>query len=540
MSFETSIGKYAALKVTDLYLKVDSLDKKIPLDHVNISMQVNGACTCTCVPCIGRDKLNGKTVNPNFIDLITPSSVCSIYLKVKKGNESCKNDGLIFRGRMLGSDLTVNNHPLGSSAGIKIVLRHIAEADLMGVSIAQRSYYRNGAEWEPFRIDMSKTSYSEDSAFLTDSLEQKKIAVYLKELCEALVKWYMNGDSEVKVNSILKAVPCVVKKSISDILIKSTGENMPGSVQEAFVRAVKTAFQGALSSKATLMAILSSLASFGMLSLVPTRKSLVIAPTLAVSRWTLKTGFFLPRMWISGIYNPYTPGRFPIERVALNRSFSCFYDKADIRDISISGLFSYGQRYTYPEDIEGSVMLVDPPPILSGVVNCCNVLGEMENPPKPLDAGGNDKTDINSAGGKPVEVKKDDYPELVKSATKLMWSSIAFSHHSATLSVIPHWIFNESYSEDVHEDYDPSSMWSALNKNVFFKMPYSSEGYGDTANDVAYVGYVKGMTLDVSVATANVAVNMNVTNVRTALDDQKFALPEESNPLYDDTTAEPV
>jgi hypothetical protein len=461
-------------------------------------------------------------------------------MRVKKSGSVGTAEPLLFQGRIIGSDLRVNNNPINSSAGISISLRHLPEADLMGVSIGQRSYYKAGAEMKIFHVNPKVSSYSIDTNFINDSLLSKKIAVYLKDLCIALVDWYMGDNKSVDIPAILKAIPCVVKPDVARLIEQATGENSPQNIAQAYSRAVKATFDGAVASKATLMSILSSLASFGMLSLVPLLRSIVITPTLDITKWTKGTGIYLDRRWIQGISNPSTPLRFPIERVSLNRKFASLYGSQDVKLWSPSKLFSQNTRYAYPETGEGSVLLVDPPPILTGLINCCAHVRSEGTTPKPVDKGGTKDTDQNSVGSKPLEVNDVVFSDLARTATRLMWSKLAYAHHSSNISVIPHWIFGDTYSADTHASYDKSSVWAAINKNICFKMPFTSVGYGDSDHDITYVGYVKGVSMDISVEHSSVTTNLNVTNVRTAYEDQQFALPLDANPLYDNTTANPV
>ena len=539
MSFETYIGKNAAFKVTNLYMKTKGAGT-VPLSHVAIQMQVNGPNTCVVEPCFGRDGLNNKTVNPSFLEKLTPGDTCSVFMTVKKSGSIGAAEPLLFQGRVIGSELRVNNNPLGSSAGISISLRHLPESDLMGVSIGQRSYYKAGAEMKIFRIDKKISTHSIDTNFINNSLLEKKVAVYLKDLCTALVDWYMGDNKSIDISAILKAIPCVVKPEVARLIEQATGENSPQNIAQAFSKAVKTTFDGAIASKATLMSVLSTLSTFGMLSLVPLLKSIVITPTLEISQWTKDTGIYLDRKWIQGISNPSTPLRFPVERVSLNRKFAALYGSQDVRLWSPSKLFSQNTRYAYPETGEGSVLLVDPPPILTGLVNCCAHVRSEGTTPKPIDKGGSKDTNQNSVGSKPLEVNDVVFSDLARRATRLMWSKLAYVHHSSNISVIPHWVFGDSYSSDIHATYDKYSVWSAINKNIKFKMPFTSVGYGDSDHDITYVGYVKGMSMDISVEHASVATTLNVTNVRTAYEDQQFALPIDANPLYDNTTANPV
>lgn len=539
MSFETYIGKNAAFKVTDLYLQVTGIGK-IPVSRFQMSMQVNGPNTCVIMPCIGRDRLNRKTVNPNIIEKISPKDVCSLYMNVKTSGSVSGRESLIFQGRLTASDLAISNNPLGSKAGINLSLRHLPEADLMGVSIAQRSYYVSDADYKIFRINKQYNGVTDDTAFRTPELMSGQFAVYLKQLCDALVKWYMNNNGEVDIQSILRAVPCYVSPEILKQMKNTVNSGSNASVPEGFAKTVKFAFDGAVASKATLMSILASLSSFAMLSLVPTLRTLIITPTMEIARWTKDTGIYLSRKWIQGVDNPSNPLRFPIERVSLNRKFVQAWLGQDIEIAQPSHLFNQQAYYSYPETGVGSVLLVDPPPILSGVINTCSHTRSILDIPKPLDKGGSSNTNVNSAGGVPMIVDHNFLTDVAKRTARLMWSKLAYAHHSSSISVIPHWIFSDSYAKDIHATYDKNSIWSVINKNIKFKMPFTSTGYGDSDNDIAYVGYVKGMSMEASVEDAHIGCTLNVTNVRTAYEDQQFALPLDANPLYDNTTANPV
>jgi hypothetical protein len=461
-------------------------------------------------------------------------------MRVKNNGQNSWGQALIFKGRLVSSNLELANNPLGSSAGITLTLRHLPEADLMGVSICQRSYYDYNAERAIFRLDNNLPGTGMSTAFLTQELKDGKFAVYLKQLAAALVKWYMNNSTEVDINAIIKAVPCTVRQSILTNALMTRGKAL-SLVPEGFVQSVKLAFEGATAAKATLMSVLSSLSSYALLSLVPNLRSIVITPSMEVSKWTKDTGIYLDRKWIQGVSNPSSPLRFPIERVTLNRKFIMSWSGADISDTSESKLFSNGEYYTYPETNEGSVLIVDPPPILAGVICCTSQTKTKGQLPTPLDKGGTKDRNVNSLGSKPLNINPRGVYDIARQTAILMWSKYAYAHHSAVISVLPHWIFNSDvYTNDTHAKYDIGSVWSAINKTIKFKMPYTSVGYGQSDNDIAYVGYVKGMSMSASVEEAQINCTLNVTNVRTAYEDQQFALPLDANPLYDNTTANPV
>lgn len=539
MSFETFIGKEAAFKVTDLFLQIGDVGS-IPVSSFNISMQVNGPNVCNVIPCFGQDRLNRRTVNPNFIERISPKDDCSLYMRVKNNGKNSWGQSLIFKGRLISSNLELSNSPLGSNAGITLTLRHASEADLMGVSICQRSYYDYDAEFNIFKIDNNINGLGMSTAFKTQELEDGKFAVYLKQLATALVRWYMNNNGEVDVNAILKAVPCTIRETLLTNALMTRGKATT-LIPEGFMNSVKLAFEGATASKATLMSVISSLSSYALLSLVPTLRALVISPSMEVAKWTRSTGIYLDRKWIQGVSNPSNPLRFPIERVTLNRKFIMTWSGADIQDTSPSKLFSNGEYYTYPETGEGSVLIVDPPPILSGVICCTSQTKTKGQLPTPIDKGGAKKKDVNSLGSEPLNINPRGVYDIARQTAILMWSKLAYAHHSAVISVLPHWVFNSDvYTNDTHAKYDIGSVWSAINKTIMFKMPYTSVGYGQSDNDIAYVGYVKGMSMSASVETAQLGCTLNVTNVRTAYEDQQFALPIDANPLYDNTTANPV
>jgi GTP:adenosylcobinamide-phosphate guanylyltransferase len=70
-------------------------------------------------------------------------------------------------------------------------------------------------------------------------------------------------------------------------------------------------------------------------------------------------------------------------------------------------------------------------------------------------------------------------------------------------------------------------------------MPYRSDK-GSAKTDVPYVGYVKGMNIQVSTEGPALSVSADLSNVRTAEEDEKFASPKDSNPLYTNVNAKPV
>ena len=180
---------------------------------------------------------------------------------------------------------------------------------------------------------------------------------------------------------------------------------------------------------------------------------------------------------------------------------------------------------------------MDPPPIIANLINCSSSRATVTFPPVSVNNGGTG-TLRNSAGASPLAPGADAPTYLGTVAVRLMWSKLAYSHRSARLRVLPHWIFSKGFDSDVHASYETGVPWSIIGKDVRFRMPYDPDGVGSA--DVMYVGYVKGVTIDASVEGPSLEVALNLTNVRTEAEDAAFALPSQSNPLYDNVYGKPV
>lgn len=538
MSF--TVGKRAAICVESIKLKADGM-RDLPLKSVAITMGIDSPCTCTCVPITGRDRIKGKKSDPDYIERLDPSMRCRIDLDIKEKGDIGGNADTIFVGRPVASEMQMSTNPFGSRLNTTVMLQHIALSDLSGVAIGQRSYYRilPNARVRAFRIDPNASSCFSEQAFTNLHLLQNMTAVYLKDLCVALANWYMNisGTKGVDVASLLKAVPCVIKPSILNVMTNGTNYSRY-SVAGSFSRAVMMAVNGAAASKATLMSILSTLSSFAMLTLIPTTRSYVISPKLDVSRWTEQTGTHIPRSDMTEVDCPTSIARFPVEVVGLNKRFGSLFFRQDGATQAIHGVTDWGDTFIYPpvQSMYG-VMLVDPPPIIAGIINCSSARNTVAQTPSSVNDGGKGRL-VNSAGASPLIPDKFAPPYLGSVSARLMWSKLAYAHRTARIRVLPHWVFSKGYDSDVHAVYEKGVPWSLIGKEVRFRMPYDPDGVGDA--DVFYVGYVKGMSLQASVEGPYLDVTLNLTNVRTASEDLKYALPSQSNPLYDNIDGIPV
>lgn len=525
------ISKNAALSVRAMTLVVEGMGS-IPLRSIDITMGIDNACVCMAKPVVGRDPISRKNADPDFLEKLDPSMKCGVYMSFGTGKS------LLFTGRPTGTDLSMGTNPYSSSMATSIMIQHIAQADLSSCSIGQRSYYKDlDGSIRPFIMDGAADGYLIEQRFQNDTLAKARIAVYLKELCTELARWYMNGGDQIQPSALLKAVPCVIRDSVLKAV--NVSGNKGESVSESFSKAVLTTFEGAVASKASLFSILSTLASFAMLTLIPTTDSYVISPRLDVSRWTKADGVSIPRAWLTSITSTSTSRRFPIDAVCINRKWGSNYLRSDSGTVGGTGLSDWGTKYMYPEEgADTGVLIVDPPPILAGVLDNSCVISDKGTPPKTIDEGGRGGS-ANSAGGSVDEPDPNAETLLSKAAARLMWSKLAFAHHSANLELLPHWVFGKDFVDEIPKPYDGNSPWSLIGRNVFFKLPYSTDG-SSYARNVPYVGYVKGMTLRASVDGPVLSVTANVANVRTAVEDEKFALPSEANPLYENTDDEPV
>lgn len=533
-----SVSKRAALSVKELTLEGPGISG-LPLKAVTMSMGIDTPCVCTCEPVIGYDRLNGKKADPKVIEKLDPTKRYSIRLNIRSSGDIGGNKSTMFVGRPMGSGMNMATNPLGSSVQSSITLQHVAHSDLGGVAIGQRSYYRYFDHIIDFRMNPNSESNMGNIMLDNKHLAQHYIAWYLKDLCDALAKWYMNNGwgTGIDVGSILKAVPCVVKESITSVVTRGDKGSV-NSVAGCFRRAVETAFNGAAARKASLMSILSTLSSFGMLTLVPTSRTLVITPRLDVCRWSKKTGVTAHRSDVTTVDSVTTIGRLPVEVVALNKRFGASYLVTDGANPNIHGLTSWGSNFIYPrKKTNMGVLIVDPPAIISGLLDtAANIATVGEALPSIYEGGYG--TTRNTSGATPLLVASGMTKRLGDAAAQLMWCKFAFANRSATLSLLPHWVFSKSFDSDVHAQYETGEPWSLLGKELKFTMPYDTDG--GSSKDVTYIGYVKGMTVMAHVEGPALSVTANLTNVRTEEEDALFAPYVEANPLYDNIDAKPV
>lgn len=529
----------SAISVQDLRLVLDDdEDANIPLKRVQINMGIDTPCICSCEPIIGDDCWNNKFCVPYLAEFMAKSRAGRIVMRIGERNEIGGNESTLFVGRPISSSLQVSTSPVGSAVGVPIMLQHLAQNELSSIAIGQRSYYEIVTDIHPFRVDPNGNGVTPDLMLSNDNLRQGKIAVYIKDLCAALADWYMKDELDVSVADAILAVPCKIRQEVLNIFAAKGGKAVD-SVQGAFTQAVATTLAGITASKGTLLSLLSTLGSFAMLSLVPTTYKFVLTPKLDVSKWTLATGTAINRGWITGVSSSTTVKRYPIHAVSLNKRLGNKYIPSSTAESKKTGLTSWGTLYRYPENAKGEgTLLVDPPPILANLIDCTSNTSYVGEPPKTVDKGG-EGSDKNSAGAEATRLAENAAIDLGKAAARLMWSKLAYSHRAVQLQLLPNWVFSRRFDRDVHADYETGVPWSLIGKNVFFQMPY---GCHETEKwrDIPYIGYVKGMSLSVSVDGPVLGVSADVTNIRTAREDNQFAFPSESNPLYTDVDADPV
>lgn len=532
------VSKKAAISVKEMYLSGPGISK-IPLKSMTINMGIDIPCTCTCTPIIGRDRLNGKSSDPKFIEKLDQTKKYTANLNIRNIGSIGGNQTRLFVGRVMSTGMGMSTDPFGSNIEENIVLHHVAQSDLSGVSIGQRSYFQQLDHIVDFRINPNSNTCYGNAMFTNTHLKKKFIALYLKDLCTGLVNWYMNnggGKMDIDIPSILKAVPCYVKQSISGVVTRSNG-NSVDSVSGAFGRAVRAAFEGAAAQKANLLSILSTLASFGMLTLVPTSDALVITPKLDVARWSSSTGASISRGDVTSINCPTTLSRLPIEVVCLNKRLGAAYFNSDGANQTIHGVTSWGSNFRYPEKLTNAgVLIVDPPAIISGILDGAANIATVSTPGRPIGEGGYGMT-RNNAGAEPVIMSKDAPKLLGKAAAQLMWQKLAFAHRAASISLLPHWVFDESFDSEVHAAFETGVPWSLLGKELKFRLPYNTNK--ESSKDVTYIGYVKGLTLTADVEQPSLSVVASLTNVRTEKEDELFAPYNSANPLYDNIDAKP-
>ena len=538
MSF--TVGKKASISVQSIKLKVKGM-KDLPLASVSISMGIDTPCTCTCVPITGRDRLKGKKSDPDFLEKLDPSMKCEVSLDILSKGDIGSNKKEIFVGRPMASEMLMSTNPFGSRLNTTVMLQHIAQSDLSGVAIGQRSYYRvlPYAKVKQFRLDPNGHSALAQEKFTNKHLLENKIAVYLKDLCISLADWYMNNSKTkgIDVVSLLKAIPCVIRPEIVSVMTPGTNY-AKYSASGSFTRAVIMTVNGAAASKATLLSVLSTLSSFAMLTLIPTTNAYVISPKLDISRWTKETGVHIPRSVMTEVDCPTAMQRFPVEVVGLNKRFGSKFYKQEGGSQIVSGVMDWGDTFIYPKlPTTTGVLLVDPPPILANLINCSSSRAAVTLPPVRINDGGTGLL-RNSVGATPLTPDKNAPALLGSVSARLMWSKLAYAHRTARIHVLPHWVFSKDFDNELHASYETGVPWSLIGKDVRFRMPYDPDGVGDA--DVMYVGYVKGMTLQASVEGPSLDVTLSLTNVRTEAEDKNFALPSQSNPLYVNVNGKPV
>ena len=534
-----AVSKKAAISVKELFLRGPGIGD-LPLQSVTMTMGIDTPCICACVPVVGRDRLNGRKADPDKIEKIDPMGKYSLYLNIRNQGGIGGNKSRLFVGRPMGTGMNVTMNPLGSTIGTTITLQHITQSDLGAVAIGQRSYYRWLNTTADFRMNPYSNSTNGAVRFTNDNLLQGVIAVYLKQLCIELARWYMNNGASlngIDVASVIRAVPCRIKNAIQSLVTRGNGDflyNVSGSFRDA----IKTCFDGAVAQKGNLMSVLSTLSSYGMLTLLPTVDNFVITPRLDVSRWSKETGVYASRADVTGVSAVTSNMRLPIEAIQLNKRFGPAFHPSDGKNPVIQGVSDYGNAFRYPnKETTTGVLIVDPPAILAGTLDCSANIAMEGTPVLPMSQGG--YGDIrNVAGATPPVILKSATRLLGEAAAQLMWSKFAFAHRSATLSLLPHWVFSEGFDDEVHAKYDTGVPWSLLGQELRFKMPYDTDD--PSKKDVAYIGYVKGMTVTASTQTPALGVNVTLSNVRTEQEDQTVAPYLTANPLYDNIEAKPI
>jgi len=529
MSF--NIDKSSALEVKLLELHVSGLGS-FELSRVSINMNVNGESTATCEPVPGKDTIKNQQSHINRLSAITPDMRCRVYMKLGNNGNLAPYRSMLFEGRLAGDTIQVLSNPLGSSAQVHINLRHITTADLGGVSVAERTYYHDGAQNIPFRIT-NYTPYYTTQQFRNTTLDEGRLALYIKQLVNALFLWYTNGGTNsINVNNILKAVPCKVRQDLEMM------ENGKGGIIWGMESVIDRTFQGAMGSKATLLSVMSTLCNYCLFNLIPTSNALVITPNLNVSRWN-DDDVFLSRKRLVNVTIPFTSQRIPIEKVCLNYFAGVRYYSDGGEDVTDPNRNKdWASKYRWPPIDGGGAVLVDPPPILRDVVDVSLSAGSQLLPPRPLSKGGRATNSVNSAGAQAYRYPWDLDTRIGTIAAKLEWSRLAFSQRTLSVGIMPHWIFSPSFAEALGSVYEEGTPWGLLGKTVKLRAPYSIID-SNKSDDIAYIGYVNGMQLDVSVPDARLTTHAVLSNVRTETED-RWAFPTADNPLYDDTEQQPV
>jgi len=522
-----------ASKVKGLWLEANG--SRIPLMSVEARLEMP-APSCTVVPIVGKAPLDGKkdtTKEVNALSIGTKTKVVMIW----NGKEVTLFSGRVAYKRF---DHFTGNYPTTSTFVPVINIGHNV-LDLSSVAMTTMIFSReNGSSlYMPF----SGTSATEGTGafsvnkYNTLSLSKRQLAAHIVDILDAVAEWYQQvahgGQALVKVKELVKPSTCTYRED----LVRS-GESMAPSILYATRNTIANSAMG----KQTFYALLSALADYCMLSIIPRLNDVTLVPE-TVGFKPPEDAPVISRKYVTRVRYGESRKEIPINRVMVNFVDVCTWlppQMANDMNIKIDpnrtsldykDVAQTGSVYPAAEKDKSFLNAVQasPPPILQGLLlGSLSTRGRKPSDEGTTTLGGGLGTadETVDQGGEVAHVQSSAEALTIGEATaKLLYGALAYSGGLIEVSMA----FDGLLAHGKQIKGSDGSIYALLGKviTVNAAMPYEEDSAASS-----FVGYVNSVTVSVNTQAPSLGCTLTLSNVRPKGEDDKHSIKLSEHPLY--------
>ena len=519
--------------VTGLWCVISGAKHPLMSCRINMGIPVE-RCTCTVVPVIGQNGF-GETASSDWVAAIVPGTSAVIEMDWLQDEKTTTI--VLFEGFTTVTQFSsyMGSVSVGGAVGLTITFAH-KTAMLGAVALGEREFIPSGSHRPAFTGEPLTSEFGAvvgEGRFGTKALMETRIATHIRDILDLLTQWYTNTTESplVDVKALVKASTSPAKDIIGD-----SKEALIGGVRQTTYDAV----QGALASRGTLLGIFSALAQYSMLVMVPRLRDCVLVPDVPVHKFT--EGLILEKANVVQVARQQLLSALPIARIRVHSYIPYPWQAQSLQSpqyrVNLEG-DAVPVSSTYPpEDIDagrGGTLLLDIPPILKNLLNlayCTTAASDKEVVPIGQDPTVNTTGATQTKESSTVQ-KQVDGATIGTEAAKMLYGIHAASAATASVSLVPSYVFSGTLRTDVLKDkitWTDDSIYSPVGHCLRFNVPINLLA---EVSEPSFVGYVNGMSVAVNCETAMVNVELQVSHVRTLSIDEKHSIKKGDHPLYE-------